>query len=81
MSLRQSLALNLAKGCIVILVEYDGTTIACDGLAAIEALVVTSLVPFGGFSKPLRAALRQADRSCGEISCRRATSETTALGA
>ena len=40
MSLRQSLALNLAKGCIVILVEYDGTTIACDGLTAIEARLI-----------------------------------------
>jgi hypothetical protein len=32
----------------------------------------------GKLSKPARAALRQANRCCGEMSCRRATSDTTA---
>src|SRR5215204_1454006 len=35
----------------------------------------------GKLSRPLRAALRQADRCWGEMSCRRAISETTAPGA
>src|SRR5580704_1682681 len=35
----------------------------------------------GKLSKPLRAALRQANRCCAEMSCRRATSDTTAPGA
>src|ERR1700681_3050840 len=39
------------------------------------------MVPFGSFSKPLRAALRQADKCWGDRSWRRATSETTAPGA
>ena len=46
-----------------------------------EVVVTTSPVSPGSFSKPLRAALRQAERCCGEISCRRATSETIAPGA
>ena len=35
----------------------------------------------GKLSKPARAALRQANRCCGEMSCRRATSDTTAPAA
>src|SRR4051794_3395457 len=35
----------------------------------------------GNVSKPARAALRQPNRCCGDMSCRRATSDTTAPGA
>src|SRR5438874_8891173 len=35
----------------------------------------------GRVSRPARAALRQANRCCGVMSCRRATSDTTAPGA
>ncbi|MHC2664069.1 hypothetical protein ACVINX_004854 [Bradyrhizobium diazoefficiens] len=35
----------------------------------------------GKLSRPARAALRQANRCCGERSCRRATSDTTVPGA
>ncbi|MGY3443196.1 hypothetical protein [Bradyrhizobium sp. USDA 4473] len=46
-----------------------------------EGLVATGTVPSGSFNKPSRAALRQAESCCGEISCRRATSNITAPGA
>jgi hypothetical protein len=46
-----------------------------------SGLIATDPVPSGSFNKPSRAALRQSARCCGEISCRRATSETTAPGA
>ncbi len=34
----------------------------------------------GNVTRPARAALRQANRCCGNMSCRRATSDTTAPG-
>jgi hypothetical protein len=46
-----------------------------------EGLVAAGLVPFGSFSKPLRAALRQADKCWGDRPWRRATSQTAAPGA
>jgi hypothetical protein len=51
-------------------------------IAAVSpGLIAIGPVSCGSFSKSWRAALRQAERSCGEISYRRATSETTAPGA
>jgi hypothetical protein len=46
-----------------------------------EGLVAAGLVPFGSFSKPLRAALRQADKCWGDRPWRRETSQTTVPGA
>ncbi|MGY3532247.1 hypothetical protein [Bradyrhizobium sp. USDA 4452] len=46
-----------------------------------EGLLATGSLPSGSFNTPSRDAPRQAESCCGEISCRRATSETTAPGA
>jgi hypothetical protein len=50
-------------------------------LAVTTGTNVGIAVSAGNASRPLRAALRHANRCCGAISCRRATSETTASGA
>src|ERR1700680_1104058 len=64
---------------MVIVVEFRVTASARRG--SVTTGTNSGASSAGRLSKPARAALRQPNRCCGEIPCRRATSDTTAPGA
>src|SRR5947208_1643506 len=78
--------LDIKRAILAFWRSGDSGPVAGASAAPTSPIVVTTGTNMGAssagrVSRPARAALRQANRCCGVMSCRRATSDTTAPGA